>query len=360
MVSVNVTGDSSFPILQHTGVVTLLRHVSKTVNQLKQTHAVLLKVKTPTKPHLQSHLLAQLLTQLLQLPGDNLRYACHLFDQIPHCRSQFLWTSLIRYHVFHDQFRSSISIFANMHRVGVSPSRFTFSTVLNACGRIPAIFEGKQIHATVLLSGFLVNKFVLTALLVMYAKCGFISEAWRLFDKMDDKDVVAWTAMIYGYAKVGMMDEARRLFDNMGQRNEISWATLVAGYANNGNMKAAKELYDSMPEKNPVAWVAMIAGYGKCGNVVESQKVFDEIAVPDASCWAAMVVCYAQNGHAKEAIEMYREMKEQRVKINEVAVVGAISACTQLRNNEMANMLSQDMDEGCCGKFFNGSNFSFG
>jgi pentatricopeptide repeat protein len=233
----------------------------------------------------------------------------------------------------------------------VFPSGFTFSSVLNACARVPVIFEGKQVHARVVQSGFLGNKFVQTALLDMYAKCGFISDAWEVFDKMDGKDVVAWTAMICGYCKVSMMDEACRLFDKMGERNEVSWSTMVAGYANYGDMKAAKELYDSMPAKNSVTWVAMIAGYGKCGNVVEAQKVFEEIAVPDASSWAAMLVCYAQNGYAKEAIEMYKKMKEVNVKISAVAMVGAISACTQVGDIEMANTLAEHVEEGCCGKF---------
>ncbi|KAF5466390.1 hypothetical protein F2P56_016316 [Juglans regia] len=330
------------------GFITHFIRASKTVSQLKQTHTVLLK--TLIKTHHYNHLLTRFLIQLLQFPGDNLCYACLLFDQIPHCKSQFLWTSLIRSHVFHDHFSRSLSIYARMHWVGVSPTGFTFSSVLNASARIPAISAGKQIHAKVLRSGFLGNKFVQTALLDVYAKSGFVSCARDLFDRMDDKDVVTWTAMICGYTKVGMMDEARLLFDNMGQRNEVSWTTMVAGYANYGDMKAARKLYDGMQEKNPVASVAMIAGYGKCGNVVESQKMFDEITVPGVSCWAAMVACYAQNGYATEAIEMYKKMKEENVKINEVAMVGAISACTQLSDIEMANILAKHMEEGCCNR----------
>ena len=234
---------------------------------------------------------------------------------------------------------------------GISPSGFTFSSVLNACARVPAVFEGKQVHSRVEKSGFLGNNIVQTALLDMYAKCGFVLDAQRVFNAMEEKDVVAWTAMICGYTKVGLMDKARSLFEVMEGRNMVSWTAMVAGYANYGDMEAAKELYNSMVEKNSVAWLAMIAGYGKCGDVREARRVFDEIVKPDASCWAAMVACYAQNGYAEEAIDIYKAMRDQSVRISEVALVGALSACTRIGDVNMAEALANNLEEGCCGKF---------
>lgn len=240
-----------------------------------------------------------------------------------------------------------------MHQKGILPSGFTFSSVLNACGRVPAGFEGKQVHARLVQSGFLGNKIVQTALLDMYAKCGYVCDARDVFDGMVDRDVVAWTAMICGYAKAGRMVDARFLFDNMGERNSFTWTTMVAGYANYGDMKAAMELYDVMNGKEEVTWVAMIAGYGKLGNVSEARRIFDEIPVPlNPSTCAALLACYAQNEHAREAIEMYEKMRRAKIKVTDVAMVGAISACAQLRDIRMSNLLTYDIEEGFCGKSF--------
>ncbi|KAF4368484.1 hypothetical protein F8388_018608 [Cannabis sativa] len=332
-------------------------HYLRTLLHLKQTHTLLLKFSTTHSHHhpLSYHLLLpRLLSQLLLLQSppaataDTLRYALNLFDEIPNCRNEFIWSSLIRYNVVLDKFKESFVLYAQMQRKGVSPSGFTFSSVLNACARFPAILEGREINAKVVQTGFLGNKVVQTALLDMYAKCGFVREARDVFDRMVDRDVIAWTAMICGYTKKCMMEEARLLFCNMGRRNVVSWTTMVAGYANCGDMEAAKELYDEMEEKNLITWVAMVAGYGKCGNVMEARRVFDEIPKHDASSWAAMVACYAQNGYAKEAIDMYKEMRKQNVIINEVAMVGAISACTQLVDTDTAATLVNHVDQGCC------------
>lgn len=236
-----------------------------------------------------------------------------------------------------------------MHQNGIFPSGFTFSSVLNACGRVPAMFEGKQVHARLVQSGFLGNNIVQTALLDMYAKCGFVCDARDIFDEMVERDVVAWTAMICGYAKMGRMVDARLLFDSMGERNSFTWTTMVAGYANCGDMNAAKELYDVMSGKDEVTWVAMISGYGKLGNMSEAKRIFDEIVVPqDPSTCAAMLACYAQNGYAKEAIEMYEKMRQARIKITVVAMVGAISACAQLRDIRMSNSLTNHIEEDFC------------
>lgn len=238
-----------------------------------------------------------------------------------------------------------------MQQAGIPESAFTFSSVLSASARMPAVYEGRQIHARVTRLGFLSNKIVLTSLMDMYAKCGFILDARNVFVAIDDKDIVAWTSLIRGYSKLGMMDDAQELFDKMEQRNSFSWATMVAGYANCGNMKAAKHLYDAMPERDSVSRLAMIAGYGRYGDVAESERIFSEVSVPDSSCCAAMVACYSQNGYAEEAMEMYKKMKEENLETNEVAFVGAISACVQLGDVETASKLIDQVEEGCYGKF---------
>ncbi|KAI4356884.1 hypothetical protein L6164_000867 [Bauhinia variegata] len=327
-------------------VITQLLNTSKTINHLRQTHAVLLKLLN--KPHYYNYFLGHLLSRVLRFHPHNFYYALHVIHQLPNCKNEFLWTSLIRASVFRDLFGYSIYLYVKMHQAGVPPSAFTFSSVLNACGRIPAIFEGKQIHSRVVQSGLFGNKVIQTATLDMYAKCGCITDARDVFDRMFDRDLIAWTAMIRGYTKLGMMVDAKLLFDSMEERNSVSWTTLIAGYANMGDMKAARELYDVMLEKNAVTRVAMIAGYGKCGDVSNARRVFDEITEPEASSCVAMVACYAQNGYPKEAINMYKKMRKANLKINEVATVAAVSACAQLRDIEMSKKLTDNVEEGYC------------
>lgn len=54
-----------------------------------------------------------------------------------------------------------------------------------------------------------------TSRIDMYSKCGRVENARRLFDQMDQRDVVAWSAMISGYSQVNRCKEALDLFHEM-------------------------------------------------------------------------------------------------------------------------------------------------
>jgi len=51
----------------------------------------------------------------------------------------------------------------------------------------------------------------------MYAKCGSIEDAWRVFNKMPSQNVVTWSSMILGHVKCGQGQKARGLFEQMQQ-----------------------------------------------------------------------------------------------------------------------------------------------
>lgn len=49
----------------------------------------------------------------------------------------------------------------------------------------------------------------------MYAKCGNIEDARKVFKNMPEQDAVSWTAIIAGNAQHGFGKEALQLFDKM-------------------------------------------------------------------------------------------------------------------------------------------------
>ena len=54
-----------------------------------------------------------------------------------------------------------------------------------------------------------------TALVDMYAKCGEIRKAKRLFDEMPEKETASWNALINGCAVNGHGEEALEIFLDM-------------------------------------------------------------------------------------------------------------------------------------------------
>lgn len=128
--------------------------------------------------------------------------------------------------------------------------------MIKGAARLGAIKEGKQIHGLVFKLGFGFDKFVLSSLVSMYAKFGEIDLGRRVFDVLDDKDLVSWNCLIDGYVKKGEVEVAMKLFDEMPERDLFSWTCLVDGFSKCGKVEIAREIFYRMPNRNLVSWNA--------------------------------------------------------------------------------------------------------
>ena len=53
--------------------------------------------------------------------------------------------------------------------------------------------------------------------------------------------------MISGYAQNGHVDEAYKLFEKILERNLVSWTTMITGYTHDGHVDEALKLFKKMP-----------------------------------------------------------------------------------------------------------------
>jgi pentatricopeptide repeat protein len=118
-------------------------------------------------------------------------------------------------HVKCGQGQKALELFQQMQQEGVQPNSITFVGVINACANIEALEEGKHVHEKIIESGWDTDVFVGSSLVDMYAKCGSLEDAWRVFKKMPSRDVVTWTTMILGHVKCGHGQKALELFQQM-------------------------------------------------------------------------------------------------------------------------------------------------
>ncbi|CAM6038165.1 unnamed protein product [Sphagnum compactum] len=90
-----------------------------------------------------------------------------------------------------------------MKQEGVDPNSVTFVGVLKACATVLALEEGRCVHQEVIQSGLELDVFVGSSLVDMYAKCGSMDDAWRVFNKMPFRNVVTWSTILGGCAMHG-------------------------------------------------------------------------------------------------------------------------------------------------------------
>eukprot|EP01018_Ginkgo_biloba_P019602 Gb_25039 [translate_table: standard] len=122
-----------------------------------------------------------------KMPERNVRYghlaeALKLFQEMSE-RNVISWTAIIAGYAQNECFGEAMQFFREMRLTGVKPDADTFACILSSCG------YGKEVHEDIIRSGFLTGVFG-NALIDMYAKCGNIKDAHKVFDKMFRRDIV--------------------------------------------------------------------------------------------------------------------------------------------------------------------------
>ncbi|XP_074568790.1 pentatricopeptide repeat-containing protein At2g45350, chloroplastic [Curcuma longa] len=275
------------------------------------------------------HLHARLVTSglLLHRPAPLLRrlfYSLHpplrhlarrLFFSLPFTdHRRFLWNALIGSSSRGSHPREALLAFALMLFDGVAADEFAFSLALTACSRISRLLEGSQIHGLLLKSGLASNPYLQNGLIAFYSKCGLPHIARKVFDRVLERDAVAWNSMIDGYVKEAKISAAEELFDEMdsGRKNVVTWNTMLSGYtASVRNIDAARQLFDSMPERDMISWNLMIDGYVKCGRLVDAEDMFEKMPERDVISCATMINGYMGLGRIDSAEKLFEAMAEK-------------------------------------------------
>ncbi len=114
--------------------------------------------------------------------------------------------------------QKALEHFQQMQQEVVQPDPVTFVVVLNACASLQALEEGSHIHEQIIQSSSKSDAFVIGSLVDIYAKCGNMENACKVFDKMLLHDVVTLNAMIFGCVKCGKDRRHWNYFDKCNMK----------------------------------------------------------------------------------------------------------------------------------------------
>jgi pentatricopeptide repeat protein len=148
------------------------------------------------------------------------------------------WTTMILGHVKCGQGQKALELFQQMQQESVQPDPITFVGVLNACASVVALEEGRCTHEQIIQSGCDSAVFVGNCLVDMYAKCGSMEDAKRVFNKMPLQDVVSWNSILEGFAINGHGKEALTYFEQMCEEgvepDDITFVCLLSASSHSG------------------------------------------------------------------------------------------------------------------------------
>ncbi|CAD6248210.1 unnamed protein product [Miscanthus lutarioriparius] len=125
-----------------------------------------------------------------------------------------------------------------------------------------------------------------------YLQNGDVDAAWKVFQDIPDRDVLAWNTMMGGFVVSERLDDALRLFADMPDRDLVSWNTILQGYVQQGDMESATTWFRRMPEKDGTSWNTFISGYKGEGALSLLSEMTRGRYRPDQATWSmAISIC---------------------------------------------------------------------
>ncbi|CAL5200650.1 unnamed protein product [Lathyrus oleraceus] len=259
--------------------------------------------------------------------------AFSLFSLMEEGKNVVSWTAVISGYLQNGGTDQAVNLFSQMRREDVKPNHFTYSAILTVQH---AVFVS-EMHAEVIKTNYEKSSSVGTALLDAYVKIGNINDAVKVFDKIEAKDLMAWSAMLAGYAQTGETEEAAKIFRQLIKEgvkpNEFTFSSILnACAAPTAAAEQGKQFHAyaiKMRLNNAVCVCSsLVTMYAKRGNIDSAHEVFKRQKERDLVSWNSMISGYAQHGQAKKALEVFDAMQKRNMEVDVVTFIGVITACT--------------------------------
>lgn len=246
-----------------------------------------------------------------------LDFALKLFGEISH-RDVVVWSAIISGFSRNGRALESISMFRQMLADSVTPNSVTFASIVLACSSLGSLKQGKSVHGYMIRNGVEPDVKNYTSFIDMYAKCGCIVTAHRVFSQMPEKNVFSWSAMINGFGMHGLCSEALNLFHEMILVNQlpnfVTFVSVLSACSHSGRIEEGWRHFHSMSGDygiTPVEehYACMVDLLGRAGKIDEALSFINTMPTePGASSWGALLSACQIHKRAELAEEVAKKL----------------------------------------------------
>ncbi|KAH7673570.1 TPR-like protein [Dioscorea alata] len=284
------------------------------------------------------------------LKSGDLQSARQLFDKIPQPDLRSL-ALLISAYTDHGRPREAISIYSKLQsEKNLKPDGFVLLSLAKACAASEDLVKAMEIHRDVIRFGFSLDLPLANCLIDMYGKCGCVEGSRKVFDEMLDKDVVSWTTVISSYLNCGMTSSALGLLNDMvfagAKPNSVTLSTVLPACSELRALNHGREIHCFAMRKglddNVFVSSGLVDMYAKCSSVRKARIIFDRILQKDVVSWNVILAAYFLSGEYQEGMNLFKQMKDEGLRVNSSSWNCMISGCVNTRNFKLAfEVLSQ-------------------
>lgn len=269
------------------------------------------------------------------LSAGEVSKACNLFNNMPD-RDAIAWTSMIYGHVQNELIAEAICLFAEMRAHGVSPLNSTYSVLFGAIGAMAYLDQGRQLHGMRLKTVYEYDLILENSLISMYAKCGEIGEAYKIFSNMAYRDIISWNSMIMGLSDHGRAIETLKLYEAMLEHgiypDSVTFLGVLTACGHAGLVDRGWDLFRAMTNAYAVQpglqhHISMINLLGRAGKVKDAEEFVSRLPIePNCAIWGALLGVYLMNKTDADA-DLARIAAKRLLVLDPLNAPGHVALC---------------------------------
>ncbi|XP_074321325.1 pentatricopeptide repeat-containing protein At2g22410, mitochondrial-like [Silene latifolia] len=231
-----------------------------------------------------------------------------LFDEMDN-KDTVPWNAMIGAYVEAMRSKEALILFKNMLGANILPDKVTMLHCLTACSQLGALDAGIWIHGYINNAMLPLNVSLGTALVDMYAKCGNIEKALKVFQELPVKNSLTWTSIIGGLAFHGFANDALSHFEKMVESglkpDEITFLGVLAACCHGGLVNEGRNYFDQMTSTYNLTpktkhYSSMVDLLGRAGKLEEAEALIMSMPMePGAIVWGALFFACRMHGNVK-------------------------------------------------------------
>ncbi|KAF8705698.1 hypothetical protein HU200_030893 [Digitaria exilis] len=195
------------------------------------------------------------------------------------------WSAVIGGFASSGDMEQALELFRQMQHRRLLPNVVTPATVLSACADILALWLGQEVHGHTIKAVLDRHLLVQNGLVNMYGKCGRVTSARKVFDRMRSRDLISWNSMIGSYgmhATQGVWQRAAvcsiRWCKSTISPSMEHYTCMVDLLGRAGLLKDACELIETMPVRPDLCiWGALLNSCRMHGNAAMAEATIAKV-----------------------------------------------------------------------------------
>ncbi|KAJ0983241.1 hypothetical protein J5N97_011496 [Dioscorea zingiberensis] len=264
--------------------------------------------------------------------------ARELFDRIPKRNLDvFIWTSMISAYIKNGFPGEAIKLFSEMLTLGLMPDSYTVSALVKASTGLGYNGLVNQLHSMSVKCGCCSSLSVPNSLIHAYGTFGNIDAAFRVFDRIELRDIVSWSSMVRACSCLEKYAESMSLFSRMQSEehltaNEITLVSVLPACSFFSSLRKGQAIHAYVIRKgfdqNPIVNAALVTMYSRCGDPGGAFVVFNSMVEWNVVLWTSMIEGFAMNGEFDLALNLFERIQKLGLKPNYVTLVVILAACS--------------------------------